>query len=123
MEARLAPNQEIKILIDGVVPIDKDPPVRKNGKPYDKDPIIRICHKAKNHFMNKFDVCVCYLVDRPRTHGSEQVTTIHFELSNTDKKGRKKWSTEEDFINAANEWCPKMAEYCLAEIKKYLKTL
>lgn len=121
MKATLTPSPEITI--DGVVPIDEHPPVRKNGKAYDKDPIIRICHRVKNRFMKKYGVCVCYFVNRPTSHGSKQVTTVRFALSNTDEKGHKKWSSEEEFLEASNEWCPKMAADCLVEIEKYLKTL
>ena len=122
MRATLAPGVK-KIVIDGVVPIDKNPPVKKNGKPYDKDPIIRICHKAKNYYLAKYEICVCYFVNRPTSHGSEQITEVRFELSNTDKRGHKKWATEEEYIKASEEWCQKMAERCLSEIEKYLKTL
>jgi hypothetical protein len=119
---RIIQATENEIIIDGIVPIDEVPPVKKNGKPDSPDPLIRICHKAKKELIKKNGVCVAYSVSRPETHGDRNVTKINFFFSNTGKVKIPSTNVEA-LCKAETRYCQMMSMLCAERITEYLDEL
>ncbi len=119
---RIVQATESEIIIDGIVPIDENPPMKKNGKPDSPDPLIRICHRAKKELLEKNGACVAYSVSRPGTHGDKNMTKITFFFSNT---GEAEVSSKNTEILRKTElrYCQMMSVLCAEQIAKYLDDL
>ena len=112
-----------EIIIEGVVPIDKVPPLKKSGKPASPDPIIRICHGAKKELLEEPGVCIAYNVTRPTTNSDDQVTKIRFWFSST---GKIKLPTINDIKKLEAEeakYCQMMSVLCAERIEAYLSDI
>lgn len=110
-----------KLIIDGVVPIDQVPPLKKNGKPDSPDPLIRICHQAKKTLQKTMGVTVAYYIRRPTTAGNSQITEVIFIFSNTgDGYVSTKYGDLEKVID---KYCGIMSAMCADMITEYLDGL
>ncbi len=109
-----------EIIIDGVVPIDEVPPLKKSGKPDNPDPLIRICHKAKKELIRKSGVCIAYSISRPTTDGDQKVTKIQFYFSNTGKVKLPSTANIESLCKAETMYCQMMSIMCAERIADYL---
>ena len=110
-----------RIIIDGIVPIDKEPPI-VNGKTLSADPLIRICHAEKKRIIKEYGACVVYNVIRPLSNGGDNKTIISFYYSNT---GTQEVDSKhgDEISRRANHWLGEMSQTCAEQIEAYLLDL
>ena len=111
-----------EIIIDGIVPIDEVPPLKKSGKPDDPNPIKRLCHKAKKELLKDPGVCIAYDVS-PQIDNDEQITKVTFFFSNTGKITIPPIDDEERLSREMDKYCQMMSARCAELIEAYLLDL